>query len=174
MVMFAFIFGLRESSVMNVKVRDVFDIREGRCEVLVRFLKGRTEVEAVRRGPRVYTHELAEGGLSPLAIIVKHMTMRGSSSPYLFNSARPPKGWMQKRLEYLLESEAVRAPEGCCYSTHSMRLGSLTERILCGGHAIALLALYDWAYSSQGMLSVYFDRRITISQHSRWFFGTAE
>ena len=80
MVVFAFIIILRESSVMNFKVKNVLDISEERCEVFVRFLKGRTKSESIRLVPKVYTFRSSEGGRSTLSVIVKHMSMTGSLS----------------------------------------------------------------------------------------------
>ncbi|CAN8064056.1 unnamed protein product [Agarophyton chilense] len=150
MVVFAFIFGLRESSVLHIKVEDIYVLTSHRCEVLVRFLKGRTTDEAVLRGPRSYVPPGQDEVEMPLSLVVKHLSMPGSDSQYLFSGRRPIAGWMQQRLQLLLESEGVRAPEGYCDSSHSMRLVSLTERILRGGSVVELLALYDWASSSQG------------------------
>lgn len=171
LIVFSFIFGLRESSVLEVKMDDIFELDDGKMEVMIRKLKGRTENEAVKRGPRVYECPFPFDGDKPLAIITKYVSLRGASSTYLFPSSGG-SGWINGRLRHLLQCVSVQPPPGCNFSSHSMRLGSLTERILLGGSVTELLALYDWKFSSQGMFSVYFDRRITVSSASHWFFGS--
>ena len=49
MVFFAFIFGLRESSILAVRREDVREVSSGHCEVMVQILKGRTTQEALQR-----------------------------------------------------------------------------------------------------------------------------
>lgn len=167
-VLFAYVFGLRESSVGNVTKEDIAVLNPLRCEVMVRFVKGRTSHEAVRRGPRSYdvagldTH-------SPLDVLLKYVgAFKGDGS--LFASGRRSKGWLTKALRGLLDCCGIRPPINGTYSSHSLRIGSLTERILLGESTTELLASYDWAHTSDGMLSVYFDRRIRLSPSSRWFF----
>ena len=53
LVVFSFVFGLRDSSVIEVRTEDLKRITERELEVVVQKLKGRTVEEALRRGPRL-------------------------------------------------------------------------------------------------------------------------
>lgn len=53
-------------------------------------------------------------------------------------------------------------PAGCSYSSHSLSIGSLTEIILLSESTVAVLPTYEWSHTSEGMASIYFDRRIPL------------
>ena len=85
-VIFAFIFGLRKSSVLEVKMEDIRCLDNMRMEIIVRKLKGRTAQEAIRRGPRTYRVPSSLQVSTPLSLMTKYVSMRASSSGYLFAS----------------------------------------------------------------------------------------
>lgn len=85
MVVFAFVFGLRESSVMGIRVDDVRVLTARKCEVIVRKVKGRTSEEALRRGPRVYAVPEEVENPTPLSVLEKFVSLRSSSSEFLFS-----------------------------------------------------------------------------------------
>lgn len=54
MVVLAFILGVREYSVILIRVGGDREITAERCEFMVRTLKGSTTKKATRRGPTVF------------------------------------------------------------------------------------------------------------------------
>lgn len=169
MVLLSYFFGLRESTVLRLASKYNTELTEERCEVLMRFFKGRTSDEAVSRGPRTYTHSKVSWS-PPLYIPDWYIATLGSTG-LLFAPVRASPGWLTELLRKLLTRTCVTPPPGCFYSPHSFRIWSLIERILLGGSVIELLTLYYWAHNSEGRLSVYIYRRIRISDYSRLLLG---
>lgn len=129
---------------MGKKESDIRVLNSTQCEIFVRTLKGRTTEGAVRRGPLVYTVPAAVVVDTPLSVLNIYVGLRVvNASDHIFAPKKPSSGWFNGRLKALLDSEEIISPGGCCYSSHSMRLGSLAERILLGGSVVELLALYD-------------------------------
>lgn len=69
LLVFCFLFGLCESSVLVIARKDVLLLKNRRCDVVVRVLKGRTTHEAVLRVPQFYTDpmEVGSGDVTPLS-----------------------------------------------------------------------------------------------------------
>lgn len=55
LVVFAFLFGLRESSIFNMHAGDVRYLYNGSMDILVPNIKVRTRKNSIRRGPRIYS-----------------------------------------------------------------------------------------------------------------------
>lgn len=60
-------------------------------------------------------------------------------------------------------------PEGCCYTSHSSRIGGYNERsVLQFPKEFIIRRLY---WDTETMLRVYHDSRISVNDSSTWFFG---
>lgn len=68
----AYIFGLQESSLLHIRVEDVQKVSGNECQLQIRKLKGRTEAEALRAGPRTY-YRPGKVSFNPLDVIEAHM-----------------------------------------------------------------------------------------------------
>jgi hypothetical protein len=63
----------------------------------------------------------------------------------------------------------VTAPVGCTYSSHSARIGAYNEWLALSFPTPWILHRPGW--ESEGMLRVYYDPRIIVTDDSGWFFA---
>lgn len=75
-----------------------------------------------------------------------------------------------RSLRYVLAQLHIAAPDGCSYSSHSLRIGSLSERLHVATNMAQLMAWYDWRMGSMEMLLTYGDRRVQRSAASEIYF----
>jgi hypothetical protein len=61
------------------------------------------------------------------------------------------------------------APMGCTYSSRSARIGAYNEWIALSFHTPWILHRMGW--ESEGMLRVYYDPLIVVTDDSGWFFA---
>ena len=69
----------------------------------------------------------------------------------------------------VLKGAGCMAPDGCYYSSHSLRMGSFNELSLLDLPMDFIMRRLDW--ESEEMLRVHLDIRLTKSPQSHWFFG---
>jgi hypothetical protein len=61
------------------------------------------------------------------------------------------------------------APVGCTYSSHSARIGAYNEWLALSFPTPWIMHRMGW--ESDGMLRVYYDPRIAVTDDSGWFFA---
>lgn len=90
MAIFAFIFGLRESSVMGIMVNDFSSVLTSRKgDIVLRKMKGRTSEKALRRGSRIYTVQEGSQNMTALTVLENIFGLRNSSPEFLFPRKTP-------------------------------------------------------------------------------------
>ena len=69
----------------------------------------------------------------------------------------------------LLAALRVEPPQGCIYSSHSLRIGTYNELRALGLPSRRILHHLGWATAS--MQATYYDPRIRVTADSEWWFG---
>jgi hypothetical protein len=69
----------------------------------------------------------------------------------------------------MISALRLSAPVGCTYSSNSARIGTYNEWLSLSFLTPWIMHLMGW--ESEGMLRVYFDPRITVTDDSGCFFG---
>lgn len=95
--------------------------------------------------------------------------------PRWFVLASEPVEWrpsaLHSALQRLLSAQNITAPTGGIFTSHSLRMGTHTERVLIG---IPLeVDLRVLGPRSSAMAQIYFDRTIASTTHSAWVSGNA-
>lgn len=113
---------------MRIRV-DSFRILTSRnWKDVVRIVKGRSYQDPLTRGPRVYALPYGSQNGAELKFLEKFVALRNAYSQFLFTTNTASSGWKDGHMEVLLAEDVVPA-EVCGFSSHSMRMLALTERI---------------------------------------------
>lgn len=80
-------------------------------------------------------------------------------------------GTMTRALGNCLRALEVPPPAQGKFTSHSLRIGAHTEKVLLGIGLEIRLARFGWGPRSQEMAALYFDGTIRLSPSSFWLFG---
>jgi hypothetical protein len=166
MVVFAYIFsGLRDSSVVSLATSDV-ELTDSSVRARLSYVKGRPASQEL-------PVEYIGGADSPLALIRRWADLRGQHIRFFALPSetihwRP--AFLSAGLSRCLASVGHRAPTGCHYGAHSLRIGAHTVQVLLGIPLEARLARFGWGPRSEPMARLYFDRTIRLCPAGTWAF----
>jgi hypothetical protein len=169
-IVLAMIFGLRESSVLLVLPDDIRSLSDDECTLFVRRLKGRSQDEAVTAGARTCRRP-AGGDDRPFLVLRKWKELRPRRLCWLDvgDSDFGPQ-CNSRSMRLILDQLGIQAPDGCAYSSHSARIGSLSEHLLVATNMASIFQWFDWRMGSSDMILTYADRRVQRSEASEVYF----
>jgi integrase len=168
LVVFMFLFGCRASTAVTLRSSDV-DVSADTVTVVLVNRKGKRTQD-----PLVLTYErnpAIEFSASPLAVLRRWSDMRPTSDEHFAlaeEEALSPQV-ATHAVASLLSALHLCAPAGCVFSSHSVRIGAFNEWLSLAFPTPWIMHRMGW--ESMGMLQVYYDPRITVTDDSIWFFG---
>lgn len=165
----AFISASRPSTVCAMTPADCDLSPSGVLTLRLVHRKGRNA-----RDPLVQSYPLNEGvggGVTPQALFARWADRRPASSSLwgLRPGETVPSQMLQESLQTVLHALSVRAPPGCVYSAHSLRIGAYNEMRVLGIPMPRVMHHLGW--SSPAMQTTYYDPRIVVTDASTWAFG---
>jgi hypothetical protein len=170
LVLFMFLFGCRASTAVGVRGSDR-EFTDVQATVVLVHRKGkRTQDPLVLdydRNPEVYFAS------SPLALLRRWSSMRPTSDEFF--ALAEEEGLSATTATYAVASlmsslpPSVGAPTSCIYSSHSARIGAYNVWLALSFHTPWIMHRMGW--ESDGMLRVYYDPRIAVTDDSGWFFA---
>jgi hypothetical protein len=169
-IVLAMMFGLRESSVLAVLQDDIRSLSDEECTLFVRRLKGRSQDEAITAGARTFRRP-AGGEDLPFLVLRKWKELRPRRLCWLdvgYSDFGPQCTTRSMRL--ILDQLGIHAPDGCAYSSHSARIGSLSEHLHVATNMASPFQWYDWRMGSSDMILTYADRCVQRSEASGCIF----
>ena len=111
---------------------------------------------------------------SPLDLLHRWSYMRQTHDRFLALQGEPlnwKEGELCSALRICLQYIGFRAPPGCHFSSHSLRIGSHSSQILLHIPQESRKADFGWGPQSEAMTKLYFDRTIKLTPAAHWFFG---
>lgn len=155
---FAFMFQLRAVSINRLRRRDVVI-----ADAIIVASIFRRKGKSIRRPLMLrYSSSDTWTASNPVALIQRWVL-----------SHTDPEAVMTPSLSDALDRSLAlvngNAPAGCCYSSHSPRIGGYNELLGLGFSKEWIMRRLDW--ESEAMLRVYLDSSIVPTDHSRWFFA---
>lgn len=164
-----FLTGSRASSVGAMQLSDYGVDDAGTLTMRLVHRKARNT-----RDPLVLTYPLREDGLteeSPQALLAKWVALRPTSDLLwaLDEENAVRSATVTQALRNLLSALDVPTPQGCIYSSHSIRIGTYNEMRALGLPAARILHHLGWASAS--MQATYYDPRISVTADSEFWFG---
>lgn len=166
---FAYCFnGLRESSTMSLKESNV-SISAEAMTTRVSIWKGRSASQEQLLGFRRQAQLT-----SPVDVVARWAGMR-PKHPRFFALSGESEVWEPQSLTAAMTRVftllQVSPPPNGKFTSHSLRIGAHTEQVLLGIPLEARMARFGWKHNSASMAALYFDRTITVTAASYWFFG---
>ena len=167
LVMCMFLFGCRASTVTGLRNSDV-EVTDWQVTAVLIHRKGKRTQD-----PLVLTYDrnpAVDLPLSPLALLRRWSYMRPTTD--VFFALAEEDGLSASAATYavtaLMSALNFSAPAGCTYSSHSARIGAYNEWLALSFPTPWIMHRMGW--ESDGMLRVYYDPRITVTDDSGWFF----
>jgi integrase len=168
LVVFMFLFGCRASTTVALRASD-FEITDAQVTVVLVHRKGkRTQDPLVLVYGR---HPDVDFLNSPLALLHRWSETRPLSDAFfaLAEEEGLVAAVATHAVTALMSALDIAAPVGCSYSSHSARIGSFNEWLALSFPSPWIMHRMGW--ESEGMLRVYYDPRITVTDDSGWFFA---
>jgi integrase len=167
-VMLMFVFGCRASTAVSLRDADI-DITDERVTAVLVHRKGKRTLDPLvlqydRNPMKIFAK-------SPLALLSRWPEMRPTSDAFFCLAE-------EEDLSATSATHAVAAlasalspspPVGCTYSSHSARISAYNEWMALSFPTPWIMHRMGW--ESDGMLRVYYDWRITVTDDSGWFFA---
>jgi integrase len=170
LMLFLFLFGCRASTTVSMRRSDL-EVNDARATAVLVHRKGkRTQDPLVLEYDR---NPAVPFGNSPLALLRRWASMRPTSDAFFALaeevdlSATAATYAVAALMSALPPS--VSTPTGCTYSSHSARIGAYNEWLALSFPTPWIMHRTGW--ESDGMLRVYYDPRIPVTDDSGWFFA---
>jgi integrase len=170
LVMFMFLFGCRASTAVSVRGSDL-DVTDARMTAVLVHRKGKRTQDPLVLD---YDRNPAVGfASSPLALLRRWTSMRPTSD--VFFALAEEEDLCATTATHAIAAlmsalpPSVVVPTGCTYSSHSARIGAYNEWLALSFPTPWIMHRMGW--ESEGMLRVYYDPRIAVTDDSGWFFA---
>lgn len=167
MVLFAFLFQLRDVSVAAVRASDITWTSD---YIQVHVTRRKGAPRQARRRPlllQLLTSPVWAAESSPLSLLRKWRDTRPDNE--LFFQSQSGRPSLAAAVDLVVSRLGLTPPPDCYYSSHSPRIGGFNELLCLQFSRMWIMQRLDW--TAENMFSVYYDSRISTTAASHWFFG---